>query len=227
MKYYIADPHFNHESLNVQMDCRGFADGAAMNEYMIEKWNARVRPADEVYILGDLVLGKPDPARELISRLNGRLYLIQGNHDLFGRSSRYETDRFEWIAPYAEVQDEKRLVVLCHYPIAFYNGQYRRSRHGEPNAFMLYGHVHGSRDEELVQQLRDAAERTHFTDRNGEDRTVPANLINCFCMYSDYTPLTLTEWIANDRARRDARRRALLQEAPAETTADTAAAPRP
>jgi hypothetical protein len=26
-------------------------------------------------------------------------------------------------------------------------------------------------------------------------------MINCFCMYSDYTPLTLDEWIMNEKAR--------------------------
>ena len=29
-------------------------------------------------------------------------------------------------------------------------------------------------------------------------------MINCFCMYSDYTPLTLDEWIECDRKRRSA-----------------------
>ena len=37
MRYYIADCHFFHESLNTQMDERGFSSAAEMNEYMIEK----------------------------------------------------------------------------------------------------------------------------------------------------------------------------------------------
>ena len=31
-------------------------------------------------------------------------------------------------------------------------------------------------------------------------------MINCFCMYSDYTPLTLDEWIELDAKRRGAPR---------------------
>jgi len=27
-------------------------------------------------------------------------------------------------------------------------------------------------------------------------------MINCFCMFSDYTPLTLDEWIKTDEKRR-------------------------
>ena len=37
MRYYIADCHFFHNSLNYQMDCRGFADAEEMNAYMIEQ----------------------------------------------------------------------------------------------------------------------------------------------------------------------------------------------
>lgn len=32
---------------------------------------------------------------------------------------------------------------------------------------------------------------------------VPCQMINCFCMYSDYTPLTLEEWVECDQRRRD------------------------
>ena len=40
------------------MDCRGFKDAAQMNAYMIKQWNSRVRPKDEVVILGDFSVGK-------------------------------------------------------------------------------------------------------------------------------------------------------------------------
>ena len=46
LRYYIADLHFFHEALNDHMDCRGFADAAEMNEYMIEKWNKKVSQLD-------------------------------------------------------------------------------------------------------------------------------------------------------------------------------------
>ena len=39
------------------MDKRGFADTEAMNEYMIERWNSRVKKKDEVVILGATVNG--------------------------------------------------------------------------------------------------------------------------------------------------------------------------
>ena len=51
MRYYIADLHFYHENLNTKMDCRGFENVDEMNEYMIEKWNKKVRTCDEVVII--------------------------------------------------------------------------------------------------------------------------------------------------------------------------------
>ena len=34
------------------------------------------------------------------------------------------------------------------------------------------------------------------------ETTTPFNMINCFCMFSNYTPLSLDEWIELDRNRR-------------------------
>ena len=43
MRYYIADLHFYHGAMNDRMDRRGFANVEEMNEYMINKWNQKVR----------------------------------------------------------------------------------------------------------------------------------------------------------------------------------------
>ena len=103
MRYYIADPHFFHGNLNTKMDCRGFADAEEMNGYMLRKWNAKVRKNDEVVILGDLSWGKAEETNELLGKLNGRLYLIQGNHDRFLKNKNYNASRFVWIKPYEEL----------------------------------------------------------------------------------------------------------------------------
>jgi calcineurin-like phosphoesterase family protein len=52
-----------------------------MDETMIERWNAKVKPSDTVYHLGDVVINKK--YLHLVSRLNGRKILIRGNHDIF------------------------------------------------------------------------------------------------------------------------------------------------
>ena len=51
MRFYIADCHFYHEALNTKMDKRGFASAEQMNEYMMQRWNEKVRNCDETVIL--------------------------------------------------------------------------------------------------------------------------------------------------------------------------------
>ncbi len=205
MRYYIADLHFFHEVLNNKMDKRGFADVGEMNEYIIQKWNNKVRKNDDVVIIGDLSFGSGKETNELLKRLNGRLYLIKGNHDYFLSSKDMDLSRFVWIKPYDELSDNKRKVVLCHYPIICYNGQYLLDKNGAPKTYMLYGHVHNTQDQRLVEKFQEITRATVATDAAGETRNIPCNMINCFCMYSDYEPLTLDEWIECDLRRRKMR----------------------
>ena len=201
MRYYIADPHFFHGALNTKMDRRGFESVEAMNEYMLRQWNRKVRKNDEVVILGDLSWGKAEETNELLERLNGRLYLIQGNHDRFLKNKDYNAGRFVWIKPYEELQDNKRKVILCHYPIMCYNGQYRVDENGNPKVYMLYGHVHDTQDQRLLERFQTITRETASVSPDGKARQIPCNMINCFCMYSDYVPLTLDEWIACEKRR--------------------------
>lgn len=206
MRYYIADLHFFHEEMNVSMDCRGFGSVEEMNAYMIEKWNKKVRRNDDVIILGDVSWGKPEETNELLSRLNGKLYLIAGNHDHFLSGRKLDASRFHWIKPYEELADNKRKVILCHYPIMCYKGQYWLDEKGNPKVYMLYGHVHDSHDQRLLEQFQEITRNTVVTDAQGVERTIPCNMINCFCKYSDYEPLTLDEWIACEEKRRSLRK---------------------
>lgn len=135
------------------MDYRGFESGEAMNQYMLKKWNSKVRKNDEVVILGDLSWGNAEETNKLLEQLHGRLYLILGNHDRFLKDKEYNASRFEWIKPYEELNDNKRKIVLCHYPIMCYNGQYRVDAEGNPKSYMLYGHVHDTQDQRLLEQF--------------------------------------------------------------------------
>ena len=195
MRYYIADLHFFHAALNDHMDYRGFASVEEMNEYMITKWNGKVRKNDDVIILGDLSWGNTEETNLLLKRLNGRLYLIQGNHDWFLSNRDMDVSRFKWIKPYEELSDNKRKVVLCHYPVMCDNGQYRLDEKGNPKTYMLHGHVHDTQDQRLLEQFQEITRNTLTVNAQGEKQKIPCNMINCFCMYSDYEPLTLNEWI--------------------------------
>lgn len=195
MRYYIADCHFFHGTLNTKMDKRGFESVESMNEYMIRKWNAKVRHNDEVVIIGDFSWGNAEETNKLLNKLHGRLYLIQGNHDRFLSNGNYNASRFVWIKPYAEMRDDGRKVVLCHYPIMCYNGQYRLDEKGKPKTYMLYGHVHDTHDQRLLEKFIQMTKDTRAAGPDGIERNIPCNIINCYCGYSDYEPLSLDEWI--------------------------------
>lgn len=194
MRYYIADCHFGHEKVR-ELDKRPFDSVEQMDAYMIENWNQTVRrKKDEVVILGDFCMGKGERVNELLSCLNGKKYLITGNHDsVFLRDKRFNTELFEWIRPYAELHDNNRKVVLSHYPIICYNGQY----HGK-TGYMLYGHVHNTMDYHNVKRfVRETRESTY----GEENKQIPCNMINCFSVFSDYRPLSLDEWIQLEKNR--------------------------
>lgn len=202
MRYYIADCHFYHRSLLDKMDCRNFDSVEAMNETMIEQWNKKVRRNDEVVILGDFSWGTAEQTTELLHRLNGRKFLIRGNHDLYLKDKTFDQSLFGWVKDYAELHDNKRKVVLSHYPIACYNGQYRVDLEGTPVTWMLYGHIHNTRDQILLDAYCDLVRQTtHTAIGTGEKRQIPVQMINCFCMRSNYQPLTLDEWIEVERKR--------------------------
>ena len=67
---------------------------------------------------------------------------------------------------------------------------------------MLYGHVHNSPDEKLVNEFQEITRRTVVTNAKGVTGPIPCQMINCFCMFSDYKPLSLEEWIKVDAERR-------------------------
>lgn len=179
------------------MDGRLFATAEEMDEWMIEQWNNTVRPKkDEVVILGDFCLGKGERANELLQRLNGKKYLITGNHDkTFLKDKKFDVSLLEWVKPYCELHDNNRKVVLCHYPVICYNGQY----HGD-SSYMLYGHVHDTADYQNVRRfIRETGELTYRPrgrrGTEGEERALACNLINCFTVFSEYRPRTLDQWI--------------------------------
>ena len=55
--FFTSDHHFGHANI-IQFSNRPFENVEAMNRAMIERWNEKVSPEDEVYHLGDFGLTK-------------------------------------------------------------------------------------------------------------------------------------------------------------------------
>jgi len=88
-----------------------------MDAVLIANWNAVVRPNDEIYILGDLIYKSANHASYYLKQLNGRKYMIRGNHDRF-LSDESVHSFFEWVKDYHVLSYKDTRFVLFHYPIA-------------------------------------------------------------------------------------------------------------
>lgn len=94
-------------------------------------------PQDTVYHLGDFGFGSAGFLNSLADALNGKKYIIWGNHDkvkpygFLPLSPIYELRAFD------EEMDEMQTIVLCHYPLQSWNKAYHGSWH-------LHGHCHGT-----------------------------------------------------------------------------------
>lgn len=141
--FFTSDLHFFHKNI-IELSHRSFRDLEEMHEQIIKNWNRAVTPNDHVYLLGDVSFGSQEKTRNLLDRLNGKIYLIRGNHDNDILKDLCAS-RFEWIKDYyyLKVQDPDgrdgkiQPIVLCHFPFASWN----RMGHGSWN---LHGHCHGN-----------------------------------------------------------------------------------
>lgn len=149
--WLTADLHIGH--FNIIRYCnRPFDDLDQMHETMIRKWNERVERGDNVYLLGDLgfVNRSGSEISEFISRVNGEIYLIRGNHDK-GNKKWYLDQGISEVHDHYTILDGS---LLSHYPMGsdVYDGKRTRkikemlsSVYMENDCnFHYYAHTHKS-----------------------------------------------------------------------------------
>lgn len=107
-----------------------------MDESLIAAWNSVVGRQDRVYHLGDVSLHKAPRTLEILSRLNGFIYLIKGNHEAAAENGICKR-RFQWQKDYEYIKIGQQKIALCHYPMITWRSSHHRS-------WMLHGHCHGN-----------------------------------------------------------------------------------
>ena len=117
--WVCADHHFGHRNiLTFKRDdgtmLRPFNDIEEHDETIIKNHNDLVDPKDRVYMLGDIVINRRN--MHILGRLNGRLVLVKGNHDIFQLKD--YVPYFDDIRAYVVQLDSNRnKVILSHIPI--------------------------------------------------------------------------------------------------------------
>lgn len=169
MIYFTSDLHFGH--YNIIAHCnRPFQSIDHMNSVLIQNWNQKVTDRDDVYILGDFTMEDAATAHRFFSVLNGKKYLIRGNHDKFTEKFEQYAEDIVWIKDYHVLKYEKKKFILFHYPILEWESYGKGSIH-------LYGHIHNN-----IQSL----ERVKVLDKNAYNVGVDVN---------GYAPISIDEVI--------------------------------
>lgn len=136
--FFTSDTHFGHERI-IQYCNRPFKDAAEMDEVMIRKWNAAVPPDGIVFHLGDFAMGMdPDKIAGILSRLNGTIYLVAGNHDRHSLPPSVQ-GMFKDVMYQTLIKVGKKKLLLSHFPLLCYTGQ---DKGVDDTVIQLYGHVH-------------------------------------------------------------------------------------
>lgn len=177
MNYYISDLHFGHANV-IRFDNRPFTDVDEMDRFLIDMWNARVRPEDNVYIVGDFSFRTGRTEEWYLEQLKGHKHLVVGNHDGKLMKNEKAMKYFESVNQILQISDEGRRVTMCHYPMAEWPGYYK-------NGWHIYGHIHNRRNE--AYHIMKKMERA----------------VNAACCINNYMPATLDELIRNNEVFKD------------------------
>ena len=188
MNYYISDLHINHNNI-LKFDNRPFRTVLEMNNALLHNWNNVIKNDDTVYILGDFIWDTEQNWPDIVKSFNGHKVLIRGNHDPKSFSNKTK-NLFDDINDYKEITDNGKHVIMCHYPIPFYKSTYN------PDMYMLYGHVHMTREYDFLKELRKEVIRTHSSNTEALGQFIN---VGCMLPYMNYTPRTLDEIVENEK----------------------------
>lgn len=133
----ISDTHFFHANIGRYCD-----RPAGWQETIIENWNQFIQSDEIVFHVGDLALGKRENLEGLAPLLNGRLYLLRGNHDRRGKAF-YRQLGITLVPDLYCVNHPSGLrLVFSHRPIVPL----------EPGILNLHGHIHNNPAPELGER---------------------------------------------------------------------------
>ena len=134
--WITSDTHFGHLK-EFLWGPRGFKSSLEHDEAIICNWNSVVKPEDEVYHLGDVMLNDNEHGLECIKRLNGKIHILIGNHDTDTRIELYKTCPNIVSIDYAtQIKVGKKYFYLSHYPTLVHNYD------DYVKIWNLHGHTH-------------------------------------------------------------------------------------
>jgi calcineurin-like phosphoesterase family protein len=152
--FLTSDTHFGHANI-IKYCHRPFSSVEEMDETLVERWNAIVRPQDHVYHLGDVAM--QPKALQIVKRLNGHKRLVLGNHDGWDMRAYAEVG-------FKKVFGSRRMdgLLLTHIPLhqgSVWDAAERRDSKVLGN---VHGHIH-DRDSPMGPYLNVCVEKMDYT----------------------------------------------------------------
>ena len=138
--FFTSDTHFGHANI-IKYAHRPYTDVDEMNKALIDNWNSVVKPNDIVFHLGDFMFGNINRFWEYRSRLNGKIYLVHGNHDYKLMEEGNIEEGFEIIASQLNIVVDGQKIYLNHFPLLTFDGIFK-----DKPSWQLFGHVHSNHD---------------------------------------------------------------------------------
>ena len=151
--WVTSDTHFHHRNILIyEATNRQFKDVDEMDRAMIERWNSVVRPCDVVLHLGDVAFAGKTITQNIVQKLNGRKWLLLGNHD---RDKKFDWQEIGFERVFSSPFKMDGKFIFSHEPLA-------EIPDGMVN---IYGHVHGSKHYNTMDSNRFCAcvERHNLT----------------------------------------------------------------
>ncbi|MBO5004465.1 MAG: metallophosphoesterase [Clostridia bacterium] len=147
--FFTSDTHFWHTNI-IKYAKRPFGHIEEMNNTIIASWNKVVGKNDIVFHLGDFCFCGSDKLKTLLDSLNGKIYLIMGNHD-WKTIKDGQRKRFAGVYQQMSIRVDGQPIYLNHFPFLCFAGSYR----GDRSTWQLFGHVHsGIRNREGLDNDR-------------------------------------------------------------------------
>lgn len=129
--FFIADTHFGHSAI-IDYENRPFSDVREMDNTLIHNWNSVVSDEDRVFVVGDFSVYGKEKTTEICHALNGKKYLIMGNHDTESEQF-YVSCGFENAVRYP--------IILDNFWIVSHEPMYVNTNMPYAN---IFGHVHNN-----------------------------------------------------------------------------------
>ena len=149
--WFTSDFHLGH--FNIIRYCnRPFADTQEMNEAIVERMNASVKPNDVLYFLGDFCMGGPKAVALYRNQIACKtIHFIDGNHD--GTTRKVQHLFTSW-SSLSEIRVGNQGIVLCHYAMKVWP-------HHSRGTWQLYGHSHGNLPDDPLSLSMDVGVDSH------------------------------------------------------------------